>query len=300
MALVSLAEAAGAQVIHATKHAGPVRCRLPVVLSVHDAMYFTHPRLWGWAEGVYWRAAMRASVPRARVVLVPSEHARGELLRLGLARPERVRVCPYGSSERFEPGSAEAVQEVRQRIAGGRPYLLAVGTLGRKKNLAVLVRAAARASRALGERLTLVIAGRTMQQDSRLQGAMREAEDAADIHLTGWVSDADLLLLYQGAAVFLFASLGEGFGLPVVEAMRSGVPVVSSLAGSLREIVEPAGLGVEDPMDDAAFAAGIERLLTDGQLAADLRTRGLDWARGFTWERCARGTLEAYRLAAGA
>jgi glycosyltransferase involved in cell wall biosynthesis len=168
----------------------------------------------------------------------------------------------------------------------GRPYVLAVGTLEPRKNLERLIAAWGRLPPALQDSHTLALVGPRGWDDAPILSAAR----AAGAQLLGGVTDDELRALYAGAAAFVYPSLYEGFGLPVLEAMAAGAPVITSNVSSLPEVAGDAALLV-DPRDEAAIAEAIERVVTDPTLADDLRARGRPRAAAFSWARTARETL---------
>ena len=169
-------------------------------------------------------------------------------------------------------------------------YLLAVATREPRKNLGALLRAFERLA-SLVDDVDFVLVGGRGWRSADLERTLAAVGDR--VKITGFVSDEELAELYAGAAAFAFPSFAEGFGLPVLEAMASGVPVVTSDRTSLPEVAGDAALLV-DPDDDAGLVDALERLLTDGELAADLARRGLARSAQFTWEACARATRAAY------
>lgn len=261
-----------AEVVYCPAMLGPLASRRNVV-CIYDAASVRHPEWYSRAFAAYQRRVLPALARRARLVVVASEFARGEAVEVLGADPERTRVVPLGVADVFRP-DAEA-QSARSAFGLGRPYVLTVGSRIARKNAAVLEHAA----RVLDTRgLDLVSAGSG-------RGYMQAG--ASPLRELGYV-DQDLLPgLYAGAAAFVLPSLYEGFGLPVLEAMASGVPVVASDRASLPEVCGDAALLV-DPEDQDALADAITAAA--GEERERLRERGLARARSFTWERTARET----------
>jgi glycosyltransferase involved in cell wall biosynthesis len=199
-------------------------------------------------------------------------------------------VVLHGVAERFRPledprllGSAQARYGIRA------PYILAVGTVQPRKNLARLLEAFAQAARA-GDAPQLVIAGKRGWLSEGIERRARELGLGERVRFAGYVADADLPALLSGALAFALPSLYEGFGMPVLEAMACGAPVLTSDTSALPEAAGGAALLV-DPTDTAAIAAALARLIGEPELRADLRARGLRRAAGATWARCAEETL---------
>jgi glycosyltransferase involved in cell wall biosynthesis len=208
-------------------------------------------------------------------------------------------VIPHGIGERFRPPSAERVEAVRARLGLPRRYVLYVGTLEPRKNLTVLLEAYARL--VTGGRVDedLVLVGRLGWERSELMRAAAHDAIRGRVHVTGWVEDDVLPVLYAGARAFVYPSIEEGFGFPPLEAMAAGVPTVSSDTSSLRENLAGAAELVA-PTDVVALTAALGRVLADERLRAKLVRAGLERAGSFRWDESARSTLRCYaELAAG-
>jgi glycosyltransferase involved in cell wall biosynthesis len=243
------------------------------VLVLHDAAALRHP---GWYSGAYaaWqRRLLPILARRARRIVTVSEFSRRELAELLEVDPARLSVVPGGVDERFSPDADAA--GARRALGLARPYVLCVASQTARKNLAALV-PAARALAADG--VELAVAGGHRPQFAAEQGL-------GGLRLLGHVDDALLPGLYAGAEAFALPSLYEGFGLPVLEAMASGVPVLTTRAGALPEVAGGAARLVEDP---AAFAAELPALLADRAQRERRRAAGLERAARFSWDRTAR------------
>jgi glycosyltransferase involved in cell wall biosynthesis len=281
-----------------SQYVAPPLSLVPDVVTIHDVLFETHPELF---EGAFSRRSVhliRRSARRARVVLTVSEFSRRALLDLYQLPEDKVRVTPNAvDPERFRPLGG-AVDGVRERYRLDAPFLLSVGRLEPRKNLARLVRAFGRVRARLDPELRLVLVG---THDFRFRDVLEEVERQPEgtVRILGPVSDEDLPALYHLSEALVYPSLAEGFGLPVLEALACGTPVLSSPRGALPEVGGDAVLWV-DPEDEDDLAAGIESIVTDRELREALRRRGLEQARLFDWERTAKGTLEAYHAAASA
>jgi alpha-1,3-rhamnosyl/mannosyltransferase len=228
------------------------------------------------------RATIRPALRRAAALPCISQATRDDLVARFPATAGKAVAIPLAADAAF--ASAQA-GDAPSRHGLEKPYVLAVGTLEPRKNLARLMAAWLRLPEALRERLALALVGPRGWDDEAIVRTARQA----GARLLGRVSDADLAALYAGCAAFAYPSLYEGFGLPVLEAMSAGAPVVTSSVSSLPEVAGDAALLV-DPYDEAAIAGALERVLTDPGLAADLGERGRRRAAEFSWERCARET----------
>jgi glycosyltransferase involved in cell wall biosynthesis len=267
-------------------HVLPLIHPVPAVVTVHDLGYRRFPAAHPPAQRRYLEWSTRFSARQATHLLADSEATRRDLAEFYGVPIEKVTVVYPGGPEGLERVDAA---EVRARHALPAEYVLHVGTLQPRKNLSRLIEAVA-ALRARRPGLGLVLAGRPgWLAEPILKLAQANAEW---VRLLDYVPAADLAGLYSGARVFAFPSLYEGFGFPILEAMACGTPVVCSNTSSLPELAGDATLLV-DPLDTAALAGAIERVLDDSALAQELAERGPAQARRFTWERAARETLNA-------
>jgi glycosyltransferase involved in cell wall biosynthesis len=256
------------------------------VVVIHDAAFLAPQASQTRAFRAAYTQLVSRLVKQARGIITVSEFSRGELIdRLG-ADPNRVRVVPNGVSPHFRPAAAgEGPPALAPR------YLLFVGSLEPRKNLRVLLRAIGLLSargRLYGHRLVLVGCQGAHFQDDGLAAAIAQAGELVEV--LGYVPDEDLPALYAGATAFVYPSLYEGFGLPPLEAMACGTPVVVSDAAALPEVVGEAGL-LFDPHDGEALAEALSRLLEDAALRGELSRRGLARAAHFSWEAAAQRTL---------
>jgi glycosyltransferase involved in cell wall biosynthesis len=292
--VVSLGAVTGAvDVFHATNYVLPRAPKVPLVVTVHDLTLLRYPEL-GTEALRRLVERTRHSVREARCVIADSEATRRDVIELLGAADEKVRAIPLACDADFAPGDVEAARaRVAERFAIDRPYVLHVGTIEPRKNLERLVTAFGRARSAHRLPHLLVLAGAPGwgTKPVRLRVGQEGLEEV--VRFTGPVSRQDLLALYQAADLFAYPSLYEGFGLPALEAMACGTPVLTSDVASLPEVVGDAALTV-DPHDDEALAAAIARGVSDGSLRDRLRVAGPARARLFTWERCATETLRVY------
>jgi len=289
------ARAAGAQVLHGMHYELPLRARTAQVVTVHDLTMVTHPEWHEPSKVWYFRWAMRRAAAVAdRVLCVSAATARDATRHLGVP-PDRIDVTPLGTELR--PASGEAVRDVRARLGLDGPYVLGLGTLEPRKDLPTLVRAFAALAGELPH--TLVLAGLAGWGAGALAEAVRSSGVAGRVRLPGYVPEADKAALFTGADLFVYPSRYEGFGLPVLEAMACGVPVVTTTGGSLPEVAGDGALLV-DPGDPGTLAAAMARLLGDRAARDRLARRGRDRAAAQTWDRCAALTADAYRRAAAA
>jgi glycosyltransferase involved in cell wall biosynthesis len=273
----------------------PVLPRGEVVSIVYDLTPLRLPAMFPDRER--FRRRMVRLLARSRVVVAISHRTRQDLLELLDADPARVRVVYPGRREGFRPTPPPAVQATLARLGIHGPYILYVGSLGSHKNVSTLLRAYERIRHG-GSTVKLLLVGSLRWGEATLR--LRDTlECRDDIVVVGPVAAADLPSLYSGAECFVFPSLCEGFGLPVLEAMACGAPVVVSDRGALPEVVGDAGI-VSSAEDPTALAEGIRRLLEDPTLRAGYARAALDRADRFSWDRSARGLRDLFtEVAAG-
>jgi len=280
--------------VHSMASTAPLWGRFRRVVTVHDLIYARFPEAHAGLRDKGMRVLVPAAVRRSHRVIADSQSTREDLIELLGVSPERVDVVPLGmGAVRRRPPAPE--RDVRARFElGERSVVLSLSAKRPHKNLLALIGALARI--APEERPMLVIPGYQTAHELELRGRADALGVADDVRFPTWVSDAELEGLWSIARAFVFPSLYEGFGLPVLEAMARGVPVACSNASSLPEVAGEAAL-LFDPHDEEAIAEAISRVLTDETLRARLRALGRAQLQRFTWERTARLTLESYSKA---
>lgn len=283
----------GVDLVHCPGALVPLKLSRPLVLTIHDVLPWRLPELFSRAMLARRKVLLSRAAARASRVLVASEYARTEVIEL-LELPERrVSVAQLGVDRRFQPVEPDAVRLAHRFGIPPDPFVLWVGTPEPRKNLSVLLRAFALVRRRAPE-CSLVLVGAEGIED---HDTSRELEMLGrSVIRLGVVSDDELVSLYSATNCFVFPSLYEGFGLPPLEAMACGAPVVAADRASLPEVVGDAGMLV-DPTDPDALADAIERVVLTPDVAERMRRDGLRRARSFTWDRCAEQTVEAYRAA---
>lgn len=272
----------------------PLRYDVPVVITIHDLSWFhypdTHP-----ADRVRWlERGMPRALERAGAIMVDSNFVRAEVIETFGVAPERVHTAHLGVSSVYRQRTEEETAGTLQPMGlthGG--YILTLGTIEPRKNVGHVLEAFAQIPAAIRERFPLVVAGARGWRASGIMSRLRRLADGGQIRFLGHVGDLALPDLYAGAASFVFPSLYEGFGLPPLEAMASGVPVFASNRASIPEVMGDAGQMLEpDCPEDTA--AKITALLDDPPARAAMAQRGVERAAGFTWEACAAATRRAY------
>ncbi len=288
------------ELLHIPHATPPVGSRLPLVLTIHDVIPLILPAYRATQAMRLRVAALRRAAPRARMVLTPSRAAADDIERLLKVPPSRIRVTPEAATADHVPATnAAASRAVASRHGIRGRYVFNVGGLDVRKNLPVLLEAFARALPHLEGPAQLVIAGAPHTNNPAvfppLEPVVERLGLAERVVLTGFLSDADKLAFYQGAALYVTPSVYEGFGLTALEAMACGVPTIAANRTSLPEVVGDGGLLVEPEPD--ALATAVVDVLNTPALAAALRARGLARAATFSWDRTATLTLDAYREA---
>jgi glycosyltransferase involved in cell wall biosynthesis len=285
--------------LHAPVNVGPLWAPCPQVVTLHDLSFHLYPELFRPFNRVYQQQFSRLTAARAAGVIAVSECTRRDAIQLLGIAPERVAVVPNGVGQEMRPLQAPAeLAALRQRHQLEGPVLLFVGTLEPRKNLATLLEAMSllRQRHHLPHQL-VIGGGKGWYYDAIFRRAEQLGLGDA-VRFVGYVPQAELPLWYNLAEVFVYPSLYEGFGLPALEAMACGTPVVVSNSSALPEVVGEAGLTVE-PRDADALAQAIYSLVTDADQRQRLRAAGLVQARPFTWQRTAQLTARAYRRILG-
>jgi glycosyltransferase involved in cell wall biosynthesis len=291
--LPRLARRGGASLYHAPHYVLPLLWRGPAVVTIHDLIHLRHPEfLPGRGARAYARFMLRHSYERAARVITVSAAAREELLATFGGDPRRVVSVPNGIDERFfEPIPERALHDVRERFALPERFVLYAGNVKPHKNLERLVDALALAP---ADNIDLVLAGASREKTAALCEHASRRGIGGRVRALGWLERDDLRALLRLATVFVFPSLAEGFGLPPLEAMASGTPVVAAKIPALIEVCGGAAEHV-DPLDVASIASGIATVASDERLRVELSRRGLERARAFRRIDQARATLAVWR-----
>ena len=279
------------------QYTAPPFAPCPSVVTIHDLSFEHLPETFKRRSWMQLRLTVRRTARRAAHVIAPSEFTRRDLLETYRLDPARVSVVPLAASPRFRPvEDKDEIERVRRRYGIKGEYVLAVGSIQPRKNLARLVRAYSglRRERGRSNLPKLALVGKQAWLYGETLRAVEEEGVQDSVVLPGYVSETDLPALYTGAVCFVYPSYFEGFGLPPLEAMSCGAPVLTGNLTSLPEVVGDAAL-TADPFDRDALALALARLIDDASLRATLRERGLQRARAFDWRETARMTLQVYR-----
>jgi glycosyltransferase involved in cell wall biosynthesis len=282
-------------VLHMT-YGAPIWSAAPIVLTVHDICYATNPEWFSRRDLRVLSAVVPRSIRKAAQVITVSEAARRDIIdRYGV--PEgKISAIPNGPGRSADPITPAEARDVLADLGlnVSRPYLLTVGNLQPRKNLVRLMQAFDELVGRLGHDIDLVVVGpKRFEAEAIVKSAVPLA---SRVHFTGYVNDRQLAACYEGSTVFVFPSLYEGFGIPVLEAMAHGVPVASSNAGGIPEVSGDAAI-LFDPRSVDAMIDAVHRILSDGNLRTSLKVASLARAKQFSWRRSAELTLEAYHKA---
>lgn len=288
---------AGAGVYHELNFL-PFATDLPTVTTIHDLSILRFPETHPAARVRYMARRLASAVESSTVVLTDSEYVRNEVIDHFDVSSNKVKSIALAAAGNFRPQPPETTAQI---LAGYglaiNRYVLAVGTLEPRKNLAIAIRAFAQLPKRLRNAHPLVIAGMRGWENSALDALLRPMLESGDVRTLGFVPDADLPALYAGASVFVYPSLYEGFGLPPLEAMACGAPVIVSNRSSLPEVVGDAGVQVE-ALDVDALTEAMRRVIEDDNLRLMLGRRGIERAANFSWQKCAQETAAIYRKVA--
>ncbi len=273
----------------------PTHPNTRTLLTVHDLSFVRVPETASPNLKAYLDAVVPRSIKRATHVLADSQATKDDLVALYNTSPEKITVLLSGVDSRYKRvDDSQAQAAVREKYQlGSRPYSFSIGTVQPRKNYSRLIRALAQL-RAEGHDLALVIAGGRGWLEDEMYQTLREVRMQDYVHLIGFADESDLPALYSGALCTTFPSLYEGFGLPVLESMACGTPVVTSNVSSLPEVAGNAALQV-NPYDLEAITDAVRRIINDYALREDLIERGYQQARRFTWEDSARQLQVIYR-----
>lgn len=268
----------------------PLACSRQMV-TIHDAAFVDTPQAYSWAFRNWYRWLMPRLAKRAVKLFTVSEFSRERLAEVCGVKPEKFAITPCAADERFRPASPEELAAAREALGLPERYILSLGSLDRRKNLRSVIKAWGTLTKWHGD-VTLVLAGG--QGKSRVFSEPDLHPIPPAVHPLGYVDDKWLPALYSGAEAFVFASKYEGFGIPTLESMACGTPVICSSNTAFPSV---AGDAVEyvDPESIESIAAGIEKVLSDSQWRSELVDRGLKRNRLFTWEKSADVVRQAFR-----
>ena len=276
---------------HGTNYEVPLRERCPAVVTIHDLSLLLHSNTHEARAARRARLRLPLMARKATLVITPSEEVRSEVIQHLKLKPEKVFAIPLAPRSLFRPVPLAETAETRTRLGIEDEFLLFVGTIEPRKNLSTLLLAFEEVVDTTGLQPQLVIAGRVGWKEKELLARLKNSPARERIHLTGFVTDEDLRALYSSCRAFVYPSVYEGFGLPPLEAMACGAPVIASQMPSVNETVAR----LVPPADVRDLARAIVELLTDDPEREALVSAGLKHAAKFSWERTAQMTREVYK-----
>jgi len=285
-------------VLH-VQYTAPPLAPCPVVATIHDLSFEHLPETFNRRSRAQLRLTVRRTARKAAQILTLSEFSRRDIVDTYSIAPDRVSVTPAAAPSHFKPIKDETeLRKIREIYGIERDYILSVSSIQPRKNLIRLIEAYSclRGSRPEGKLPQLVLVGKRGWLDNETFRAAQRHSANNDIAFTGYVAEKDLPALYSGATCFVYPSFFEGFGLPVLEAMQCGAPVIAGNRTSIPEVVGKAGL-LLDPFDTNSLVQALTRMLDDSEYRAALRIQGLERARQFDWKQTAQMTLQAYQKA---
>lgn len=286
-------------IVHNPKSAISILKPCKTVVTIFDLIPVTNPETEKWMARVYWKIQIPIAARHADFVITSSEFAKKEIIGRYGTPGDRIRVIPISYNIHCRPiGAGPEAEAARKRYSMPDKYILYVGTIQPRKNISTLIKAYSSLAKIGRIKHKLVITGRKGWLYDPLFELIKDEEMEERIVFTGFVPDEELPYIYNGADLFVYLSLFEGFGIPPLEAMACGIPVICSNTTSLPEVVGDAGMLVA-PTDQKAVEEAILKVLENADLRADMREKGLIQAKKFSWERTARETLEVYRDVAG-
>lgn len=281
------------------QYTAPPFAPCPIVTTIHDLAFEHLPETFNRRSWMQMRLTVRRTARRAAHIITVSDYSRDDIIRTYKIPPERITVTHEAAPANFAPVSDPIeLKRIRDRYGISRNYILSLSSIQPRKNLVRLIEAYTQLRRVNSDDTfpQLVLAGKRGWLEHETFRAAKESAIARDIVFTGYVPDDDLTGLYSGALCFVYPSYFEGFGLPLVEAMQCGVPVIAGDRTSVPEVVGDAGL-LFDPFNTNELASALNCLINDSDLCGALRRKGLLRARSFNWQATARSTLRIYERA---
>lgn len=272
---------------------------IPTILTVHDLSWKILPECFSKKRQL-WHKAVRAKalIQTATRLIVPSHSTKHDLMEQFQSDDSRIQVIPLAARGNFQPKQCAEDHGVRSRLKLPKRFVLFVGTLEPRKNIVTLLESVQRYRTEYRDDIELILSGGWGWNSTPLRQQLAKRDFKGWVHVLGYIKDEDRPALYRSASVFVWPSLYEGFGLPVLEAMSSGVPVITSHTSSLAELTNGAALLI-DPYENRGLAVALRAVLCSTSLQQRLRNKGLEQASRFSWEKTARDTLTVFKKFCG-
>lgn len=288
----------GIDVAH-VQYSIPPRMPCPTVTTIHDISFRRFPEFFSLKDRLILDLAVRRAGSHAARIIAVSEYTKREIVQIYGIPEDKIAVIHEAADAQYKPVDRFSAQSLLAEKYGIRsPFVLTVGVIQPRKNLGRLFEGFAQLKKLHDSERKLVVVGKHGWKESGYERKISELGIADDVILTGYVPYAELPAFYSAADLFVYPSLYEGFGLPPLEAMACGTPVITGSQSSLPEVVGEAGVMV-DPYDPHNFADAMANVLSAEKLRDEMSARGLKQARKFSWDKMARETMEIYRSAAG-
>lgn len=290
-------QSGGFDIFHGMSNFLPRKRVCPFIVTIHDLSYYVHPERCPWLRRQYWYAMTRRTMANANLIITDSENSRRDIETFFPGCAAKTRVVPLAAHPRFQPALHGRHKSAVTARGITKPYVLFVGTLEPGKNVVRLIRAFDAIADDFPDHMLVIVGGRGWMCEPVYRAA-RHARARERIMMTGHLHDNELPDFYSFCEVFAFPSLYEGFGMPPLEAMACGAPVVTSKTSSLPGVVGDAAVMI-DPESERDLAAALRRVLRDAALRDDLRHRGIKRAAMFSWDATAAETLKLYKQISG-
>ncbi len=273
-------------------------CKAKRVVTLHDAIPYVYPHVSTTMDRLVHHSWLPRAVKHVDAVITISQNSKKDLLEYLPIAEAKITVIAAAAGKHFQMMNEEKIAPALERVGVERPYILYVGSVEPRKNLLRLLEAYQEVRKWSQSWRLVIVGARNYWKSSPVAQKVKDLGLEGQVKFTGYIPDEDLPALYNGADLFCFPSLYEGFGLPVLEAMACGTPVVTANSSSLPEVAGEAALLV-DPYNVTELAAAMRRVLEDPALAEDLRQKGLERVKQFTWEKTARETIAVYEKVLG-
>lgn len=282
-----------AEIVHVT-YIGPFFLPCPLVVTLHDVAFKKYPEFFSWRDRILFSTLLLLSLKRSAAILAISNHGKSEIIKYYPFLEGKVFVTMLAANPIFRKiDDKQRLEAIRKIYQLDGEYLLAVGNIQPRKNLLRILEAYDTVRKKIIG-LKLVIVGKAKWKSSIIYEEVTRRGLERDVIFTGYVSDDELVFLYNGAKLFLYPSIYEGFGLPILEAMSCGTPVITSNTASMPEVAGNAAMLI-DPLDTDQIGEGIEKVIKSPDLSKEMSIKGLRQAAKFSWEKTARDTFEVYR-----
>lgn len=288
------ATGAAADILHQPCFSAPMFYKGKIVVTAHDIITMLFPSKMATAAQFYFSRFMPWSYRFADLIIVDSNHTKNDIIKYLKIPAQKIRVVHLAANENFKPLKKEVLENLAKKYHLKHPYILHVGTLEPRKNLVFLIRAFYLAKKKYQIKHKLVITGKKGWHYQKLFSETKRLGLNEEVIFTDYIPDKEMPAIYNLADLFVFPSFYEGFGLPVLEAMSCGIPVISSNTSSLPEVVGEAGI-LLPPENESLWAEKMAKTLGNGELRKTMGHKGIEQAKKFSWQKCAQETADLYR-----